>query len=155
MKLFSTLYVTIFNIGNFPFAPGTLGSLFSYIILFFLFNLFDNIIALSLIFLIIFIISIYIINIYINITKKNDPKEVIIDEFLGCFLIYLFIFNFNNLLYFLILSFIIFRFFDIYKIYPINIIQNKIKNSYGIIFDDIFAAIYTIIILKVINEYFI
>ena len=39
-----------------------------------------------------------------------------------------------------------FRFFDIYKIYPINKMED-LKGSYGVILDDIVAGIYSLIIL--------
>ena len=56
----------------------------------------------------------------------------------------LFIVNFN--IYEVLIAFVTFRFFDIYKIYPINKIED-LKGSYGVILDDIVAGIYSLIIL--------
>ena len=53
--------------------------------------------------------------------------------------------------------FILFRFFDIIKPFPINIFEKKFKNSFGVIFDDIIAGIYvvlTLIIFMIIKSKF-
>ena len=84
----------------------------------------------------------------------NDSPEIIIDEFLGVFIIFLFFDYYNKLNFYtiFILGFILFRFFDVLKPFPINWIDKKIKNSFGIIFDDIIAGIYSVICLKIIND---
>ena len=109
---------------------------------------------LIIIFLIIFLISLYLISIYQRNTKTHDSSEIIIDEFIGIYFIFLFLDYFDNINYYLFLffSFIFFRFFDILKPFPINVVDNKMKNSFGIIFDDIISGLYSIIILIIINE---
>ena len=156
MKKLSSLIVTLFNVGKFPFAPGTIGSIFSFLLLFLLINSIQYIFFL-IIFIIIFIVSIYFINIYNEKTIEKDSKEIIIDEFLGCYFIFIFfpIFKNENIYVFLLLSFILFRILDILKPFPINLIDKKFKNSYGIILDDILAGLYTVIILKINYEYFL
>ena len=156
MKKLSSIIVTLFNVGKFPFAPGTIGSIFSFLLLFLLINSIQYIFFL-IIFIIIFIVSIYFINIYNEKTIEKDSKEIIIDEFLGCYFIFIFfpIFKNENIYVFLLLSFILFRILDILKPFPINLIDKKFKNSYGIIFDDILAGLYTVIILKINYEYFL
>jgi len=52
-----------------------------------------------------------------------------------------------------ILSLIFFRIFDIFKPYPINLIDKKIKNGLGVILDDIIAGIYAALVLFVISLY--
>ena len=101
-----------------------------------------------------FVLSLYLINIYKKFIDKIDPPEVVIDEFLGIFIIFLFFEYFNNLSFYsiLILGFILFRFFDILKPFPINWIDKNIKNSFGIIMDDIVAGIYSVTCLKILNE---
>ena len=156
MKKLSSIIVTLFNVGKFPFAPGTIGSIFSFLLLFLLINSIQYIFFL-IIFIIIFIVSIYFINIYNEKTIEKDSKEIIIDEFLGCYFIFIFfpIFKNENIYVFLLLSFILFRILDILKPFPINLIDKKFKNSYGIILDDILAGLYTVIILKINYEYFL
>ena len=156
IKTISSLIVTLFNVGRFPIAPGTIGSIFSFLLLFLCINYIPYIFFL-IIFIIIIIISIYFINIYNKDSINKDSSEIVIDEFLGCYFIFIFlpIFKNENIYLFLILSFILFRFFDILKPYPINLIDRKFKNSYGIILDDILAGLYTVIILKINYEYFL
>ena len=89
-------------------------------------------------------VSFYLTDIYLDNYKKKDPSEVIVDEFLGQSIPLLFIVNFN--IYEVLIAFVTFRFFDIYKIYPINKIED-LKGSYGVILDDIVAGIYSLIIL--------
>ena len=69
-----------------------------------------------------------------------------------CFLFYNEIYILNNILT-NILIFLVFRFFDIFKIYPANLIDKKMINSLGVLLDDLIAAIYTIITLYIINVF--
>ncbi|MBI28730.1 MAG: phosphatidylglycerophosphatase A [Pelagibacteraceae bacterium] len=147
-------FVTFFNIGKIKFAPGTVGSTIFFFVLYFLFIKLTYLLFL-LTFFIILIISILFINKYIKDKYEHDPKEVIIDEFLGCYVIFLFfpLIQITNIINFLIISFILFRLFDIIKLFPINLIDKKIKNSFGVIFDDILAGLYTVIVLIIIHGY--
>lgn len=150
----SKLYVTFLYIGYIKIAPGTVVSLISFVVLFFLNTYLDKIFF-FLIFIICLILSIYLVNTYNKFINTDDPSEVVIDEFLGVFIIFFFIdyaTKFNNYT-FLILAFFLFRFFDILKPFPISWIDKKIKNSFGVIFDDIVAGIYTTICLLIINEF--
>ena len=154
MNRFSQIYSTLFFLGYSKWAPGTLGSLFAIIVIFFI-----NKILSSLIFNILFIFLLFLatilIGIYSKSINKNDSPEIIIDEFLGIYLIIIVTndFNlFNDYIKFLLI-FIFFRFFDIMKPFPANWIDKNIKNAYGVILDDLIAGIYTIIILFFINAF--
>jgi phosphatidylglycerophosphatase A len=46
--------------------------------------------------------------------------------------------------------FFLFRLFDIFKPYPINIIDKKIKNGFGVMLDDVLAGIYSVIVFFLI-----
>ena len=88
-------------------------------------------------------------------TKSHDSSIIVIDEFLGVYLIFIFydyVFINNDILT-IILIFILFRFFDITKIFPANIIDKKMNNALGVLLDDIIAGIYTITILYILNVY--
>ena len=150
----SKIFVTLFYIGYFKIIPGTIGTLFSFIIILIM-NAFFNKIYLYLIFIFVFLLSIYLINIYQKFTDKIDSPEIVIDEFIGVFIIFIFYDHFNHLNFYItiILGFILFRLFDILKPFPINWIDKKYKNSLGIIFDDILAGIYCVVCLKIINEF--
>ena len=145
MKIFSKYFSTIFGIGHIPIAPGTFGSIFAILI----WCIFINMLSISyfiILFLLILSISFYITGIYLEKFKKKDPSEVIIDEFLGQSIPLLFVFNLNA--FEVLVAFVSFRFFDIYKIYPINRAE-EIEGSYGVILDDIIAGIYALIVLMI------
>ena len=156
MKKITKIFLSIFYIGYINFAPGSWGSLAAIIIIYFFFNL--SLISLSLsilIFIILFFISVFLINYFSSFDKSNDSKHIVIDEFLGIytiFLFYNFIYIYNHIIT-LALIFLIFRFFDIFKIFPANYIDRKFKNGYGVILDDIVAAIYTILTLVILNAF--
>ena len=153
MKSFSKLFVTLFYVGCFPYMPGTIGSLFSFILLLILYN-FLSLNILILFFLFMLIMSHIFVDIYIKNENEKDPREIIIDEFLGCFLIIIFFkyMDYDNILIISLYSFVLFRIFDVLKIYPINIIDKKLKNPIGVILDDILASIYTIIVITILYE---
>ena len=133
----SKIIATLFYIGFFSKMPGTLGSavgLFfgALIIIYCNYNIF------LIFFLIITIIALYSVYLYQKKVGKSDKSEIIIDEFVGQ-LIPLMIININIFDFFL--SFILFRFFDILKFYPANVIDRKYSNYFGVIFDDVIAGI--------------
>lgn len=143
MSAISKNFCTLFGIGLIPFAPGTFGSLFTIFIWYTFIDLFSIFYFIAL-FLFVLSVSFYFTDIYLDNYKKEDPSEVIVDEFLGQSIPLLFIVNFN--IYEVLIAFVTFRFFDIYKIYPINKMEH-LKGSYGVILDDIVAGIYSLIIL--------
>ena len=133
---------TLFKIGYLP-ASGTFGSIFT-ILLYYMIIPFVNIFSLVMILLIITLYSWIYLDKNLKNYKNNDPKEIVIDEFIGQ-MIPLTICGSNLLL--ILVSFVLFRFFDITKIYPASIFDQKIKGSLGIIGDDIIAGIYSLVIV--------
>jgi len=156
MKNFTKFLVSIFFIGYIKFAPGTWGSLASLLIMYILFNvLVLPLIILIIIFIFIFFISNYLINYFSSFTNSHDSKHIVIDELLGVFTIFLFydlIFLYNDSATY-ILIFLIFRFFDIIKIFPANYFDKHYKNGYGVILDDIIAGLYTVLTLVILNVF--
>jgi len=153
IKTFNSLLVTMFGLGKVKFMPGTFGSLVTTIILFFLFhflNISSNIILLGLI--IIFIYSFYAVSTHIEESKNKDPGEIIIDEFLGQSIpIYFYEISHgttkenNEAIIYYTLFFILFRYFDIMKPFPVNFFDKNFKNSFGVIMDDICAGLYVVL----------
>ncbi|MBT4922767.1 MAG: phosphatidylglycerophosphatase A [Rickettsiales bacterium] len=162
----TNLSATVFGLGYIKYAPGTIGSLV---------GLIDFAVSIHFLhtlnfFYIPFIIvtSYYFINRYCTITKKHDPKEVVLDEYAGqyltCFLAY-YILSFTNTesvrlydtyilnYYVMASSFIFFRFFDITKLSLVGYFDNK-DDSFSVLMDDlvagIFAAIITVLIFTII-----
>ena len=149
-----SIFNTLFGIGYSPIAPGTIGSIFSIVFLYFLIK-FVSYSFLVIIFLIILFTSLKLIEKYSNLLKSHDSSTIVIDEFLGIFLIILFYdyLKFANDFIMFLLILILFRFFDILKIFPINWVDKNIKNSFGVVLDDLLAGVYSIIVLYSINVF--
>ena len=151
----NSIFVTFFGIGKIKKIPGTFASLATTLLLFFLFHILNvspNIILFAVI--IIFLISLYAINIFIKDLSNKDPKEVVIDEVIGQSIpLYLYEVShnvpkdFNDALKFYLIIFILFRFFDMAKPFPVNYFDKNFKNSFGVIMDDVVAALYVVLIL--------
>ena len=149
------LFVTLFGIGKLKKIPGSYASLVTTIFLFFLFhilNISPNIILIGVI--IIFFISLYSVNIFIKDLENKDPKEVVIDEFIGQSIpICLYEIahettnEFTQVLTFYFIMFILFRIFDIAKPYPVSYYDKNFKNSFGVIMDDVCAGLYVVAVL--------
>ena len=165
IKTINYLVVTCFGIGTIRFAPGTITSLVTTIFLYSLFHIINlSNLIIFLILLIIFIYSFYAVSEYIKKFEDKDPKEVVIDEFIGQSIpIYLYQIshdtskNSQEAILFYLYIFILFRFFDIKKPFPINFFDKKFKNSFGVIFDDVIAGLYvvlTLIIFMTMKSYF-
>jgi len=120
MNKIISIFTTLFGIGYSPIAPGTIGSIFSIVFLYFLIK-FVSYSFLVIIFLIILFTSLKLIEKYSNLLKSHDSSTIVIDEFLGIFLIILFYdyLKFTNDFIMFLLILILFRFFDILKIFPI------------------------------------
>jgi len=166
IKTLNYLFVTCFGIGTFRFAPGTITSFVTTVFLYSLFhviNLSSNLIFVIL--LIVFIYSFYAVSEYIKFNENKDPKEVVIDEVIGQSIpIYLYEISHGSIkesqeaILFYLYIFILFRYFDIKKPFPVNYFDKKFKNSFGVIFDDIIAGLYvvlTLIIFMVIKSKFL
>ena len=166
IKTLNTIFVTMFGLGKVKKIPGTLGSLATIIILYIFFhilNLSSNIILIFLI--LVFIFSFSAVAIYIRDNKDKDPKEVIIDEFIGQSIpIYLYEISHgtekssDEALIFYGICFILFRFFDIVKPFPVSFFDKNFKNSFGVIMDDVCAGLYVILSLicfMIISSHFI
>ena len=154
MNKIIAIFTTLFGIGYSPIAPGTIGSILPIVFLYFLIK-FVSYSFLVIIFLIILFTSLKLIEKYSNLLKSHDSSTIVIDEFLGIFLIILFYdyLKFTNDFIMFLLILILFRFFDILKIFPINWVDKNIKNSFGVVLDDLLAGVYSIIVLYSINVF--
>ncbi len=165
IKNINYLFVTCFGIGSLRFAPGTITSLVTTIFLYSLFHIINlSSKSVLIILLIVFLYSFYAVSEYIKYKENKDPKEVVIDEFIGQSIpIYLYEISHGTLkgsqeaILFYLYIFILFRFFDIKKPFPANFFDKKFKNSLGVIIDDVIAGLYvvlTLIIFMVIKSKF-
>ena len=149
------LFVTLFGIGKLKKIPGSYASLATIIFLFILFHILNfspNIVLIGVI--IVFLISLYAVNIFIKDMDNKDPKEVVIDEFIGQSIpICLYeiahegVKETNEVLTFYFIMFILFRIFDIAKPYPVSYYDKNFKNSFGVVMDDVVAGLYVVAVL--------
>ena len=141
IKKFNLLFLTLFNIGKIKNAPGTAASLLTCLLFLLLINIFN----ISIIFLFTLVIFAY------SFVAINNS----FDEFVGQMLPLLAIPIYETLyllpkIYYCIPAFLLFRLFDISKPYRVSYVDKNVKGAIGIMLDDIFAGIYTIISLVII-----
>jgi len=149
------LFVTLFGIGKLKRIPGSYASLVTTIFLFILFHILNfspNIVLIGVV--IVFLISLYAVNIFIKDMDNKDPKEVVIDEFIGQSIpICLYEIahegpkETDQILTSYFIMFILFRIFDIVKPYPVSYYDKNFKNSFGVVMDDVCAGLYVVAVL--------
>ena len=149
------LFVTLFGMGKIKKIPGSFASLATTVFLFFLFHILNislNIVLICVI--IIFFISLYAVNIFIKDLDNKDPKEVVIDEFIGQSIpICLYEIahegakETDQVLTYYFIMFLLFRIFDIAKPFPVSYYDKNFKNSFGVIMDDVCAGLYVVSVL--------
>ena len=132
-------------IGNTPFAPGTFGTILGLPLCFLLA---ETELPVAVFLIVIFIIfAVLIAHNAEKILKKNDPGCIIIDEIAGIVVTFIGLkFNIISAL----TGFIIFRFFDILKPFPIRFLEEKVPGGAGVVIDDIMAGIYSNLVLRVL-----
>jgi len=155
MNNINFLFVTLFGIGKLKKIPGSYASLATTIFLFILFHVLNfspSIVLIGII--IIFLISFYAVKIFIKDLDNKDPKEVVIDEFIGqsipiCLyeIAHEVTKETSQVLTFYFIMFILFRIFDIIKPYPVSYYDKNFKNSFGVIMDDVCAGLYVVAVL--------
>ena len=149
------LFVSLFGIGKIKKIPGSFASLATILFLYFLFhilNISPNIVLFGII--IVFFISLYSVKVFINDLTNKDPKEIVIDEFIGQSIpVCLYEISHNipkendEILKFYFIMFVLFRLFDIVKPFPVSYYDKKIKISFGVIMDDVCAGLYVVAVL--------
>ena len=149
------LFVSLFGVGKIKKIPGSFASLATTLFLFFLFHILNvspNIVLFSII--IVFLISLYAVNIFIKDLTNKDPKEIVIDEFIGQSIpicLYEVVHNIpkdnEDALKFYLIMFVLFRVFDIAKPFPVSYYDKNFKNSFGVIMDDVCAGLYVVLVL--------
>jgi len=164
IEKFDFLFVTMFGLGKAKFIPGTFGSLATIIILYICFHILQ--INSNLIFIVLLVIFVYSFIAVANHTKNienKDPREIVIDEFIGQSIpIFLYEVSHGTVkepddaIIFYGVCFILFRYFDIVKPFPVSYFDKKHKNSFGVIMDDVCAGFYvtlSLICFMVLKSY--
>lgn len=142
LNLIEKTFGSGFYSGYFPFAPGTIGSIFA-LTIYLIPGMENPTIMLGL-------ISLFtIIGLRVGTTFEKvygkDPKQCTIDEFVGMWIALLFV---PKYILYILFAFVVWRILDIVKPFPVNIIQ-KLKGGWGIMLDDIIAGLYSLILVHI------
>ena len=160
MKKINILISTFFGYGYLTKMPGTIASLVTTIFIYIAFEYlgYTNIKFTLVFFLLLFFYSFYAVKDSESEFKDKDPKQIVIDEVLGQSmpLILLLYLNQNNQLslqieVYYIMSFLLFRFFDILNLFPVSYFDKNFKNYFWIIMDDIMAGLYSMLLIYIIS----
>lgn len=148
--LFSNIWHFIalgFGAGLIKKGTGTFGTLITFIYFIFIYQL--NLEIQILIFFILLLVSYISVKNTLQTLKIKDPSCVVIDEIIA-YLIVLILLPNNYLLY--LISFILFRFFDILKPWPISKLE-ELPGAIGVIADDFGAALFALVITQTVSSY--
>ncbi len=132
-----------FGTGLAPKAPGTVGTLVGLPLFWFIADL-----SLQLqlgIIAVCFIIGIWFCDQTGKAIGVADHGSIVWDEIAAMMLVLTFT---PMTVFWWVVAFILFRLFDIWKPFPIQQIDAKVKGGFGVMLDDLFAAIYAILVLK-------
>ncbi len=144
------IFSTWFYTGLTPFAPGTFGSMAALPFAWFILEYAGKFGLIGAI-LIVFVIGIWSSKIYISVSQKTDPGEIVIDEVVGQWIVCLMITDNHHMgQYFLAL--LAFRLFDILKPWPISIFDRR-HDAWGVMVDDVAAGIMGAALLYAVNIY--
>ena len=139
----SYYFSTRCGVGNSKFFPGTLASLVTLPFVWLIKEFF----SLEFFFIALFFYSLtsyFLIKTCIKSTADKDPKYIVADEHIGQSISLIFC---DQVIIDYLIAFCLFRFFDIVKPFPINLIDNKVKNAFGVILDDVLAGLFVCIII--------
>ena len=160
MKKVNILLVTFFGYGYLTKVPGTVASAVTTVFIYIAYEVlgYTDLKFSIIFFVILFFYSFYAVKDTEPEFENKDPRQIVIDEVLGqslplIFLLYL---NKTNQIsisveVYYIFSFVLFRFFDILKPFPVSYFDKNHKNYFGIIMDDIMAGLYSIMLIYLIS----
>ena len=149
----ANIYATYFGLGLSPKAPGTMGSLgtlpLAYALIYY-----GGFQALIVAAVIIFVLGVPATQLVIKETGVADPQKVVIDETVGQLLSFSIVayvdiealIGWQSMFYYVI-GFVLFRFFDIKKMGPVKYFDSKVLNAYGVMLDDVCAGIFAAFVL--------
>jgi phosphatidylglycerophosphatase A len=135
-----------FGSGLAPKAPGTFGTLVGFPLFWLIRN--DSFNTQLIIIATLFVIGIYFCEKTGKDLGVSDHGAIVWDEIVAIMLVLTFAVQNNWLMW--LAAFLLFRLFDIWKPYPICYADAKLKNGFGVMFDDFLAAIYAILVMKFI-----
>ncbi|WP_019529592.1 phosphatidylglycerophosphatase A [Dasania marina] len=132
-----------FGSGLAPKAPGTFGTLMAVPLYLVLMQL--PLLGYVLLLLVSFIVGVYLCGKTADDLGVHDHPGIVWDEFVG-FWITMLLAPAGWL--WLLIGFVLFRLFDIWKPWPINVLDKNMETGLGIMLDDVLAGVYAFICLQ-------
>ncbi|MFQ5585916.1 MAG: phosphatidylglycerophosphatase A [Thermodesulfobacteriota bacterium] len=129
--------------GYFPAAPGTVGTLWGIPLTLVLVR-YDYPVR-GILLLLLFFIAVWLSSSASKLLKSKDPSSIVVDEIVGFLTASLFV---PTTVVNIVFIFLLFRFFDIVKLFPLGLIDRRIGGGLGIVLDDVMAGIYTIVVFS-------
>lgn len=135
-----------FGAGTFPWMPGTIGTLVAIPIYLLLKDL--PLSAYAILLGVFFLFGIWCCQITEKALGRSDHPGIVWDEIVGYLAT---MFSAPHGLVWVILGFVLFRAFDIFKPWPIDWLNRHLHGGFGIMADDVMAAVYSWIIIQMIS----
>lgn len=138
-----------FGAGLAPKAPGTFGTLVGLPIYFIIQDW--SLSAYLAFVLAAFMLGIWLCQRTVDWLKRDDPSEVVWDEIVG----YLLTMTFAPPGWeWMLVGFVLFRFFDILKPWPVSLADRKVHGGFGIMLDDVLAGLMAAAGVGVLQQWF-
>lgn len=130
-----------FGSGLAPKAPGTFGSAFA--LLFVPFWFATGFTTSLVVILLMSVVGIYICGKSAEIMQVHDDGRIVWDEFAGQSITFLPLIYISQISWlWVLIAFVLFRLFDVWKPWPIRVIDRQVDGGFGIMFDDIIAGLW-------------
>lgn len=138
-----------FGSGYSPWAPGTAGTAAAIPLFYFLstLSLWNYLIVVF----VMMIVGFYVCGYTTRAMGKHDHSAIVWDEFVGYLITMIAV---PNSWQWILVGFFVFRFFDVIKPWPINVIDHRIGGGVGIMLDDVLAGIYGLAVMQGLLYYF-
>lgn len=136
-------------IGKSPLAPGTVATFCAGIPSAYFLSFFPLIEGVIIVFLLI-LLSFYVADRAEKELQRHDPPEVVIDELVGYLVTMI---GLEATAKTLLLGFFAFRLFDIWKPWPVNLLQTRLKGGVAVVMDDVAAGFYAMALVWVILRF--
>ncbi len=147
-RAFAIVVATFFGAGKFRYASGTVGSLAALPVIWLIQSTLGNS-AVVVFAVLLFFLGVWASRVYIEISGDKDPKPVVVDEVVGQAIAISFL-PVSAEAY--IAAFILFRFFDVTKIWPANWAERRPNQALAVMLDDVIAGFYAGVVSVLILE---
>lgn len=138
-----------FGSGLAPKAPGTCGTIAA-IPVYLLLTLANSLSIYLLVTVLFSIVGIWICDKTSKDLGVHDYSGIVWDEIVGYLITMLMV---PVTWYWVLIGFILFRFFDILKPWPISILDKRVSGGFGIMIDDVVAGLFALVVMQILIRF--